>query len=232
MPMPPRLTLVGELERPDHHYLPAQARCCFWGEYTSQRHVEGPVWQYSDTNALITNFKKKVDRQGMADWRYKGQAIDTIAQAFSGFWRWPVLHQQHRVALVPVPPSRARNDPMYDPRMLDVLRGISARSGLPLDVRDCLSFSGAHAASHEADERPSPDDLFEDLSFDATAGRPQEQPGVIFLFDDMLTTGAHYVAVHRVLAQHFPGIEVLGNFVSRRAIPNPFAPVGGSLAAA
>ncbi len=90
MPMPPRLTLVGELERPDHHYLPAGARCCFWGEYTPQRHVDGPVWQYSETNALITNFKKKMDRQGKADWRYKGQAIDTIAHAFSRFWKWPV----------------------------------------------------------------------------------------------------------------------------------------------
>lgn len=111
--------------------------------------------------------------------------------------------------------------------MLDVLSSIETRVKLGLDIRDCLSFSGKYAASHESAARPAPDELFTELSFDATAGRPAQPPGLIFLFDDMLTTGAHHVAATRMLARVFPGVQVIGNFVSRRVLPNPFADFEG-----
>jgi len=223
--MPPRLTVVGDLERPDHVYLPANARCYFWGEYTRYEDTGGLNWNYSPTNQLISNFKKKLERRGHADWRYKGLAIATAANAFAQFWQWNVLHQQHRVAIVPIPPSKARADPLFDGRMNEMLTAMAGRTGLPLDIRDCLSFSGAYAASHESDDRPSPEELYAELTFDPTVGRPQVPPGVIYLFDDMLTTGAHYVAAMRKLAEVFPGVPIVGNFIARRRIPNPFAEV-------
>ena len=221
--MPPRLTEVGARERPDHYYLPREARCFFWGEYTPYEHTDGKKWDFSATNQLLSNFKKKMERKGQPDWKYKVAATQRIAEAFSGFWKWANLHEQHHVTLVPVPPSKARGATGYDPRMLEVLDGIAASTGIALDVRDCLSFSGRHAASHESTDRPSPDDLFQELRFDAVVGQPRRQPGVIFLFDDMLMTGAHYVAVSRILAQHFTGVEIIGNFVARRIVPDPFA---------
>lgn len=111
---------------------------------------------------------------------------------------------------------------MYDPRMVEVVNGIAQHCKVPLDIRDCLSFSGKYGASHEADSRPTPDELLAELTFISAAGRPAQQPGVIFLFDNMLTTGAHYVAAANLLAQHFPGIPVVGKFVARRGVPNPF----------
>lgn len=223
MTMPPRLTVVGDLERPDHGYLPAGARCYFWGEYTRYEDTNGLNWNYSPTNQLISNFKKKLERRGFADWHYKGRAIAEVARAFSQFWQWSVLHQQHRVALIPIPPSKARHDPMFDGRMNEMLVAMAAHTGLPLDIRDCLSFSGAYAASHESDERPSPDELYDELTFNPTVGRSQIPPGFIYLFDDMLTTGAHYVAAARKLTEVFPGVPIVGNFIARRRIPNPFA---------
>ncbi len=220
--MPQRLTMVGDIERRDHHHLPPDARCYFWGDYTPHEHTNGLKWRYSPTNQLIANFKKKMDRIGMGDWHHKADATATIATAFSGFWRWPEVAQQHRVALIPMPPSKQRDDPMYDPRMLNVLRGIATRTGLALDIRDCLSSDGRYAASHESDDRPTPDELYDSMTFDAIAGRPGDQPRMIFLFDDMLTTGAHYLAATRHLGEHFPGVPIVGNFVSRRVVPNPF----------
>jgi hypothetical protein len=222
MTMPPRLTLVGDLERRDHYYLPADATCFFWGDYTPHELTGGLKWGYSPTNQLIANFKKKMDRAGHADWRYKAQAISTIATAFAGFWKWRELLVTQRVCLIPLPPSRDRADPLYDPRMLDMLRELSAVAAVPLDVRDCLSFSGRHGASHESEERRSPDDLYSDLTFDSSTGRPEDPPDLIFLFDDMLTTGAHFVAATRRLTDVFPEVQILGNFVSRRVLPNPF----------
>lgn len=223
MTMPPRLTVVGELERADHYHLPADARCYFWGDYTPHEHTDGLKWRYSPTNQLMANFKKKMDRAGQYDWRYKSEAIASIATSFAQFWKWGELHTTHRVALVPVPPSRARTDLLYDPRMHDVVQAIAARCNLPLDIRDCLSFGGQYGASHESNERPTPEQLYQALTFDPIAGNTQNQPGVIFLFDDMLTTGAHYVAATRRLAHHFPGVQVVGNFIARRVVPNPFA---------
>lgn len=223
MTMPTRLTVVGDIERPDHHYLPADARCYFWGDYTPHEHTNGLRWNYSPTNQLIANFKKKMDRAGQNGWHYKGEATARIAAAFSKFWRWEAVVQTHQVALIPIPPSKARGDPLYDSRMLNVLQGIAARTGVGLDIRDCLSFDGRHAASHESDNRPGPDDLYDSMSFDRGVGCPNQRPGCIFLFDDMLTTGAHYVAAVRRLEEFFPGVPVVGNFVSRRVVPNPFA---------
>lgn len=223
--MPPRLTVVGDLERPDHRYLPPDAQCYFWGEYTPYEHTQGKRWDYSPTNRLIANFKKSLDRQGRPDWQYKQQAIQQVAQAFAGFWKWPEIHQNYRLTLIPVPPSKPRNSPLYDARMMIMLKQLTQHVGVALDIRDCLSFSGVHAASHEGPQRPSPDELYSTLSFDPASGRPHELPGVIFIFDDMLTTGAHYVAVTRKLAEVYPGVQAVGHFIARRIIPNPFAGV-------
>ncbi|MBL0144345.1 MAG: hypothetical protein IPP91_20130 [Betaproteobacteria bacterium] len=76
MPMPTRITVVGDLERGDHYYLPQDAPCYFWGEYTPAKHVDGLPWEYSATNKLIYNLKKKMDRRGLPEWRHKIDAID------------------------------------------------------------------------------------------------------------------------------------------------------------
>lgn len=222
-PMPQRLTEVGEHERPDHFHLPVTAKCYFWGEYTPYEHTNGKKWNFSATNQLMSNFKKKLDRKGQSDWPYKAAATQRIAQAFSQFWKWDNLHEQYGVALVPIPPSKARTDAAYDARMCEMLNAVSVKAGVKLDIRDCLSFSGKYAASHESADRPSPAELYAELSFDHAAGKLERPPGLIFLFDDMLTTGAHYVAAAQLLAQHYPGVQIVGHFVARRIVPNPFA---------
>ncbi len=222
MTMPPRFTVVDDLERPDHAYLPADVRCYFWGEYTPQRLIEGPAWDYSPTNRLITNFKKKLDRRDQYDWRYKEQAIATVGTAFAAMLDWPALHG-FGWAIVPVPPSKPRSDPMYDDRMMQVLQEIQNRRALVLDIRDCLSFSGAFASSHESDERPTPNQLYQNLEFDPVAGRIGSPPRGFFLLDDMLTTGAHLVAVRQRLRDEFGNLPVTGCFISRRRFPSPLA---------
>jgi len=223
MSMPPRLTEVGPHERSDHSHLPEDARCYFWGEYTPYEHTKGLKWNFSATNRLISNFKKKLERKGQPDWQYKNQAVHEIALAFSQFWQWGDLHKHYHAALIPIPPSKARQDPTFDPRMLEMLNAMAIKTSIQLDIRDCLSLSGKYAASHESNDRPTPDELRAELSFDNSTGKPDIQPGVIFVFDDMLTTGAHYLAITQMLAKHFPGVPIIGNFIARRIVPNPFA---------
>ena len=44
----------------------------YFGEYTARK-----GFNHSETNQLILNFKKKMDRRGLLEWRYKTAAIDT-----------------------------------------------------------------------------------------------------------------------------------------------------------
>ena len=221
MAMPTRFSVVGDLERGEHGHLPADALCYFWGEYTPFEHTNGSRWNYSATNQLITNFKKKMDQRGQPGWSHKNSATVQIAAALSRMWRWPEVVESG-AALIPVPPSKARTDPMYDDRLVSMLTALSRIIRLPLDIRDCLSFDGTCAASHETVNRPTPSELYQAMTFDAISGKATEPPTAIFLLDDMLTTGAHFVAAKKKLQDAFPGVDVYGMFIARRRLPNPF----------
>lgn len=218
MTMPNTLSPLTDEQRGQHYHFPAGVGCAYWGEYTPYENTGGKKADFSPTNRLVSNLKKKMDRRGLPDFRYKTQAIIQCAGAFIRFLDWEDIARR-RVAFVPMPPSRARGDANYDPRMLDIL-ALVKRSRPVLDIRDCLSFDGRYVASHETSARPGIDDLYEALHFDFEAGRVREIPGEIVLFDDMLTTGAHFVAASRKLAEHFPGVTISSCFIARRVLPD------------
>ena len=99
----------------------------------------------------------------------------------------------------------------------------SARSTIMLDFRDYLSLNWQQAASHESSDRPMPDDLYAAMTLDRGQGRSDQPSGLIMLFDDLLATGAHYVAATRHLSEAFLGVQVVGSLVARRVKPNPFS---------
>lgn len=220
--MPARLGVIGDRERSDHYYLPTDATCYYWGEYTPYEHTDGKRWDFSPTNRLIANFKKKPDRRGTPEWRYKENAIERIASAFAKLINWEAATKAHETAIVPIPPSKPRGDPLFDDRMMLMLTRVQQLSKQPLDIRDCLSFTGGNIASHQESNRPSPDRLYDDLQIDEIAGNISEHPNQILIFDDVLTTAAHFVAVSRKLTDAFPQAEITGLFIARRVLPNPF----------
>lgn len=203
---PRRLTKIDDLTRPDHHYLSDTDECYFLGEYTAR---EG--YGYSATNQLIFNFKKSPKERGKPSWYYKGVAITEVAVAFRAAITSPKWLDN--ATLVPTPPSKAKSDPMYDDRMVRMLRAI--RYAPPLDTRELVIQTQSTAAAHETDARPSPDEIEAVYRIDAKLLAPP--PKVIAVFDDLLTTGAHFVAMKRVLGNQFPGVPIIGLFVARRA---------------
>jgi predicted amidophosphoribosyltransferase len=216
MTMPPRLCEIGELERGDHFHLTDSDECWFWGEYTPFEHTDGKKWDYSPTNRLIFNFKKK---KGAGGYQYKAEALDQIAGAFVKIIKWN-KGNPNRTALIPMPPSKRRTDPDYDARMLNLLKGIEQKVGFTLDIRDCLSCDGSQTASHESQDRPTIETLFSAMSFNNQEGRPKDRPNRIVLFDDVLTTGAHFQAACRRLRQYFPDVPIAGIFIARVVRPN------------
>lgn len=120
---PSRLTKVDALA-PDHWHLDESDECYFFGEYTA-----GGGYQFSPTNQLIYNLKKGVERRDKSEWWYKEQAINTVAAVF----RQAIMPEAiDSITFVPIPPSKAKSDPLYDDRMTRMLLAI--RPDPPLDV--------------------------------------------------------------------------------------------------
>jgi hypothetical protein len=201
---PRHLTEIDDLTRPDHSYLSVDDTCLFLGEYTARK-----GFSFSATNQLVLNFKKSVDRRGRSEWQHKERAIREVGTAFAGAIKAEWLAN---ATLVPIPPSKEKNDPLYDDRMHRMLLAIPAAR--PLDIRELLTQLQTMEAAHDAGIRPGPDQIQAGYRIDEKLCEPA--PNIIALFDDVVTTGAHFVAARRVLLGRFPQARVFGFFIARR----------------
>lgn len=204
---PIRFTKVDELTRPDHVWLGEADRCFFLGEYTA-----GQGFQYSATNSLVLNFKKGLDKRQKPEWKYKEQAVEQVAGAFRG----ALGANPPRWVFVPVPPSKARDHALYDDRMTRMLRAIWPDS--PCDVRELLVQKGSTDPVHGSENRPHPDEIQDRYRIDERLTTPT--PKSIAIVDDVLTTGAHFLAASATLRVRFPKAQIAGLFIARR-VPAP-----------
>jgi hypothetical protein len=198
-----RVLKIDALTLADHYYLDAQDICYYTGEYTA-----GEGHAYSETNQLIHNFKKSVDRRGTAQWQYKERAILQAAALFRA-----AIKGDARITFVPIPPSKAKDDPLYDDRLLRMLNAVC--EGRHTDIRELVLQKQSLPAAHLSDARPTPDELIANYELDERLA--EQPPTTIFVVDDVLTTGCHFKAVKRVLGQRFPERHIIGLFIARRA---------------
>ena len=204
---PTRLTEIDHLTRKDHWYLRDTDRCYFFGEYTARQ-----GFSYSPTNDLILNFKKSMDRRKKpAEWQHKNRAIERVAIAFQTALSQDFLDQ---VTFVPVPPSRAKGDILYDDRLIKMLYTI--RTDPALDIREMITQGESYEAAHDSDNRPDPEQLQEIYSVNKRLITPT--PCHIAIVDDILTTGAHFRAMATMLSESFPKATIVGLFIARRVL--------------
>ncbi|MDU4125542.1 hypothetical protein [Pantoea sp.] len=198
-----RLTAIDELTRGQHYHLVEDDRCLFFGEYTARQ-----GYAFSDTNNLIHNFKKGVDKRGRAEWAYKEAAVRRIAGLVNSIAETDVL------TFVPVPPSKCATDPAYDGRLIDVLR-LCQQTKPNTDFRELITQRVSMVASHAADNRPTPEQIAQNYIFN-----PAAAVGIrnnIVIFDDVLTAGSHYKAMKSTIRQHLPDKAIIGIFIARTA---------------
>jgi hypothetical protein len=210
-----RVLKVDALALPDHSYLDEHDTCFYAGEYTA-----GAGHAFSETNQLILNFKKGVDKRGTPQWPYKERAIQQAAQIFRA-----AIKADAEVTFVPVPPSKVKGDPMYDDRMLRLLQATCV--GRHADIRELVIQRQSTEAAHQSATRPTPDELTALYSLDEALAEPA--PTTIFVVDDVLTTGCHFKAVKTVLANRFPHARIIGLFIARRvpkSIASEFEDIG------
>ena len=199
-----RWRLLDSLQQVPHHIDPEKERCYYAREY-----VSGGGWKASEANRLITNFKKDPEKRGTPEWYHKERAIEQFAQELT-----IVLGANHVVA--PIPSSKRLDDPGYDSRLDDTLKRLAT---LRSDVTCVNPFSVIASTEpyHLAGGIKSrdPKEIYRNLEW---TGLPENVPHLI-LIDDVLTSGAHFVACKRLVQEHHPVLPVLGVFWAKTIWP-------------
>lgn len=196
------LTRLDELYLPHHWYLDATDECYFGGEYTA-----GQGYAFSETNQLILNLKKKMERRGLPDWGYKARAVRQAAANLRDSLLPEFLAS---ATFVPIPPSKVIGDPEYDDRMTQVVQLL----GVNVDARELVYQLESMHDAHTAEMRPGPTALYNNYQIEESRAAPA--PSQIAVVDDVLTTGAHFKAMKRILNETYPDIHIVGIFIARR----------------
>ncbi len=196
-----KLTEFDDETQKDHAYLRADDDCYYLIEYTARR-----AFNYSDANSFISNLKKKPSLKGTYQWAHKSAAIRTAGETLS---RELPKDWLKKSTFVPIPPSKSKTHAEYDDRMSRVLKRLDGA-----DVRELVYQAKNMEATHVSSDRHSIETLVANYEIDEDLTKPE--PKHIVIVDDMMTAGAHYRAVRRVLGKRFPKIPISGVFLARR----------------
>ncbi len=175
----------------------------------------GKRYGFSADNDLVKHLKRRVDHSGMMALKQKEGALRDIANLLRP--AVAALFDFGTTTFVPVPPSKRRADPFYDNRVAQLLRLACPASA---DIRELIVCREEREPAHFNAVRPSAEMLLENYMLEEggaeVAARPVRER--IVLFDDVVTSGTHFVACRQFLLTHFPGREVVGVFVARRVL--------------
>lgn len=203
-----RLRKIDALTSGDHHFIRPDYECYYLMEFTpGGKHSES-----SKANSFINNLKKPPDREGRPEWEYKKRdmhrAVKMLETCLDGFINYQTT------SLIPIPPSKPRTDPLYDGWMLEILNRVA--SSIPgSDVRDLFVVKDDIGASHASgNNRPTTEQLYNNYSIDDRFKEGLRNK--IILFDDVVTSGAHFVTCRKIIQEINPSIEVGGVFLARR----------------
>lgn len=188
---------------PSHFDLEPTDTCYYWREYTARQSFD-----YSDTNKLIKNLKKDVLYRNTPQYRYKTQAINECSSYF-------LKNDWSRFTIIPIPPSKAKTDPLYDDRLNQIL--LLALNKLKKEYQfqylDIITQNKSHEASHTSVIRPSITDLIQRYTINDV--NPTLLKDDILIFDDILTKGSHFKAIKSLLLQRYPNKNIYGLFIAR-----------------
>lgn len=210
--------IIDSANRRDYHWLKESDRCGFFMEYTA-----GQGYRHSKANDFISNFKKKPSaaKSNPYVFRYKLSAIRESATAIAGV----LSRSTSQYTLVPIPPSKAPSHTEYDDRCTQTLLLTSQNlkeQGIDIPVVDLVEQKKSTEAYHSsAGGYRDPDVIMENYKIKDGLSKALiesvEDKGCVVLFDDVLTTGAHFKAVQAFVSQELDiGPEnCLGLFLAR-----------------
>jgi hypothetical protein len=203
------MVLLDAEQREDHAFLSAADHCACLTEYrTGTRRCDTLGLLIRDLKCPPSSVAASGQRQ-----RRKQAALDAIAHALRTALSRAVVEA---ATWVPIPPSRAIDDPDYDPRLEWALR--IAFGGYDLDLRLLLYQCASTPPDHAARRRQTPAALYRLLRVDLEALRDRPLRSRIVLFDDLLISGKHFKCCQQRLRERVGEVPIHGLFVARRTL--------------
>ena len=199
-----RLIKIDEYYLPQHKHLIDSDECYFLLNYPPfHSHGRTPA------NVLIMDFKIDMDRLNSQFWKEKkANAINLVSQMIQQslieIWTPESI-------LIPLPPSKKKGHPLYDERIMAVLRNFSSAQK-KCDLREIISIKENLEATHKSSKK-SPDEILSNLIIDKKLC--VNKSNSIILVDDVVSSGAHFKACQKGLSLEFPNANIKGVFIGR-----------------
>lgn len=209
-----RIQMIDLITVDDHYHIGADDECYYLVNYVSNQ-----GYKYSPENGLMFNFKKKIERKGQPDWKYKSYAIDEFAKMLREIDFSALFGKKYY--LIPVPPSKCKTDPLYDDRVVKVLQKVFPA----VSIVELISQTNSTPEYHNNDDKRDIDEIKNNYTINnELLPKIDDDIPLFVIFDDVLTTGAHYIAIKQKIKEVFPISRVVGLFLARRQIiyENPF----------
>jgi len=172
----------------------------------------------SRANQLIFNFKKPPDRkQNPTEWFYKEQAIEQFADDLGQLINVllssmsPNTISSVPTVLVPAISSKQKTNPEYDDRLLRVAEAVASQHPV-LNVIDAFSRAFDIRPLHENGTR-NPSYISAGMEF---CGFGDISPSLVIILDDLLVSGATFVACADAISLQYPDCFVVGVFWARQ----------------
>lgn len=208
------LQQIDRLYLQNHYYLSDSDECFYILSYTSHK-----PYTYSEDNSIITNLKKGMHKRELAEWKYKLQAIDQCA-SFLRSINIPSIFSDN-ITIVPIPPSKIKTDPNHDDRLIQVLNKAFNDT---IDIRELITQEHSTEADHTTANRRSPEEIKRNYIFNEDLAANAKEN--IIIFDDVLTTGAHYIAAKEIIKENMHNItSIKGLFIARRVFAENSEPI-------
>lgn len=190
-----------EIEGKPYH-LAAGDVCFFTREY-----VSSGGYAASETNQLVSNFKKDPSRRSKTkEWYWKEKAAEKFAYELS-----LVLFEDAVIATIPT--SKPRGHPAYDDRfemMLTALR----RLRKDIRVEEPVIRTQECQCLHHGAKR-SIREVSKTLAWNGLRAPTSE----LVLIDDVITCGTSFKACEAIILQNVPHMEIGGLFWARTVWP-------------
>lgn len=201
-----KLLRIDELLLPQHHYLVQEDVCLFLRDY-----LPGGGYQAGPTNDLILNLKKGPGVTGPAQY-YRDRAIEQCAQEL---FQALSLRQAQTATFVPMPPSRCKSDPLYDDRLFRILAALGRLYDFELDVRELVvqPVSTRSSSRESGAGRLKPTEIAS--AYEINRALAQDLGKFLVVFDDVVTSGAHFQAMKSVLSGVKGEASICGLFIAR-----------------
>jgi len=164
--------------------------------YTSQGFI-------NSNNSFVLNYKKDIKFKNTKHWHYKDEAINDYANLIIN-----TPFGNNRL-LLSAPTSKRRDSEYFDSRNDEVLKIVNKKTGIPVSYN--LEVINDTTPVHLRGTYRNPDDfrdLYRFFPFEYT-------PEIVYIVDDVITSGSHFVVWRDLIKQKHPNVEVRGLYLAR-----------------